>query len=149
MKIKFGQDMVTGLMFALIGAGALWIGKNYNMGTASQPGTGVLPAMLSCGLIAIGAALCLRSAISGDTVIERSAWGPVLWVTIATVAFGLLIDRIGFIPTTIVSLTLCALGTAETRWGEFAMFLGIMIATGWATFLWLLGMPIPAFAFHW
>lgn len=149
MKIKFGQDMVTGLLFALVGAGALWIGKDYNMGTAQQPGTGVLPAILSACLIAIGAFLCVRSILNGDTEIEYSAWGPLVWVTLATVVFGLLIDRVGFIPTTIVSLTVCALGSNETRWREFTVFLGIMIVTGWATFIWLLGMPIPAFALHW
>lgn len=149
MSSKFGQDMVTGLMFAAVGAAALWIGKDYNMGTPQQPGTGVLPAILSGCLIVTGAILILRSLLRGDTRIESSAWGPVSWVTLATIAFGLLIDRVGFIPTTIVSLTICAFGSMETRWPEFAKFLAIMIVTGWATFIWLLGMPIPSFAFKW
>ncbi len=149
MSTKFGQDTVTGLMFAAVGAAALWIGKDYNMGTPQQPGTGVLPAILSGCLIVTGTILIVRSLLTGDTRIESGVWGPLFWVTLATVAFGLLIDRVGFIPTTIVSLTICALGSAETRWREYTVFLAIMIATGWATFIWLLGMPIPAFAFKW
>ena len=42
----------------------------------------------------------------------------------------------------IISLTLCALGTLETRWKEFGAFLLIMLALGWGMFIWLLGMPI-------
>jgi heme A synthase len=43
----------------------------------------------------------------------------------------------------VVSLTLCAWGTPETRWGEYFVFLLIMLAIGIGTFIWLLGMPIP------
>lgn len=149
MKISFGQDTATGLLFAGIGAGALWIGWDYNMGTALKPGTGVLPAMLSVGLILIGAVLALRAIIAGDVAIEDFSWRPLIMVTIGTLAFGLLIDRLGMVVTTIASLGLCALGISETRWGEFAVFTAIMLAISWFTFIWLLGMPIPTFALKW
>ena len=46
MRIKLGQDMATGLLFAVIGIGALIIGWDYPMGLWTRPGTGVLPAIL-------------------------------------------------------------------------------------------------------
>ena len=64
-------------------------------------------------------------------------------MTLGTVAFGLLINDWGLILTMIISMTLCALGTTETRWSEFAAFMAIMIALGWSMFIWLLGMPVP------
>jgi hypothetical protein len=39
-------------------------------------------------------------------------------------------------------MTLAALGTPQTRWGEYAMFTAIMLAIGAALFVWGLGMPI-------
>ena len=41
------------------------------------------------------------------------------------------------------SMTLAALGTPETRWGEYTIFAAIMLVIGVAMFIWGLGMPIP------
>ncbi len=143
MTTKLGQDLSTGLLFAAIGIGALWIGADYSMGTPQRPGTGVLPFFLSWGLIGIGAALAIKSVLSGDTPVAAWAWRPLAAVTLGTVAFGYLIDDLGLILTMIVSLTLGAAGTPETRWKEYLVFLGVMLLIGVGTFIWLLGMPIP------
>jgi putative tricarboxylic transport membrane protein len=55
----------------------------------------------------------------------------------------LIVDDLGMIVAMIASLTICALGTPETRWREFSVFLILMIAGSVALFVWLLGMPIP------
>jgi hypothetical protein len=65
-------------------------------------------------------------------------------VTLGTVVFGSMIDNYGLVASMIVAMTICALGTAETRWFEFAVFTLIMIVASWAMFIWLLGMPIKA-----
>ncbi len=87
--------------------------------------------------------VCLGSAVLLQALEMPIAWQPFLMVLLATMAFGLMIDDFGLIITMIVSLTLCALGTPETRWREYLGFLAIMIALGYSTFVWLLGMPIP------
>lgn len=143
MRMRFGQDMATALLFIVVGVGALIIGWDYPRGTAQRPGTGVLPAILSWCLIGIGGLLLLKSVLGGDIEMQRWAWRPFLSVTAATVAFGLFVDDLGLILTMIIALTLCAIGTKETRWAEYAIFLALMIAIGWGTFIWLLGMPIP------
>lgn len=79
-----------------------------------------------------------------DEPIAHWPWRPFLLVTLAVTSFGLLIDDLGLVVTTIVSMTLCAAGTLETRWKEFAVFSLIMLAIGVGMFIWLLGMPIPA-----
>lgn len=142
MRIKWGQDLVTGLLFIGIGLAALIIGWDYPRGTPQRPGTGVLPLILSCCLIGSGGILAVKS-IAVDQPIAAWAWRPFFMVTLATVAFGLLIDDLGLVFSMVISLTLCAYGSLETRWGEYAVFLAIMIAIGVGTFIWLLGMPIP------
>ena len=42
----------------------------------------------------------------------------------------------------LVSMTLVALGTPETRWREFAAFSVLMLFVGAGVFVWGLGMPI-------
>ncbi len=144
MRIRFGQDMATALLFIVVGIGALIIGWDYPRGTPQRPGTGVLPAILSWCLVGVGGLLVLKSVLAGDIEMQRWAWRPFFAVTAATVSFGLLVDDLGLVITMVIALTLCAIGTRETRWAEYAIFLALMIAIGWGTFIWLLGMPIPA-----
>lgn len=145
MRIK-DQDFLTGVMFLLVGAGALvtiYFVDKLSMGTPQRPGTGVLPAILSWSLIATGGLLIAKAAVARGEEVTNWAWRPLLAVTGATVLFGALVDDLGLVLTMALSLTVCALGTLETRWREYWMFLGIMIVGSWAMFIWLLGMPIP------
>ena len=149
MRIKNDQDFVTGLMFLVIGLGALAIAYDfpsgqhgYTMGTPQRPGTGVLPAILSWCLIGSGLLIAGKSIGTPGAAMGIWDWRSIICVTLGTVAFGLVIDDWGLIVSMILSMTLCALGTPETRWREFAIFSGIMLAIGYSTFIWLLGMPI-------
>jgi Tripartite tricarboxylate transporter TctB family len=144
MRVR-DQDFATGILFVVIGALALWIGWDYPRGTAQRPGTGVLPAILSWCMIGTGGLLIIKGAVATGDLMERWAWRPLVAVTSATVLFGLLIDDMGLFVTMIVTMSLCAVGTAETRWFEFAIFLLIIMAGAWAMFIWMLGMPIPVF----
>jgi hypothetical protein len=142
MRLKSGQDLVTGLMFIAIGIGALVIGADYPLGTAQRPGTGVLPRILSWCLIGTGVLLSGKALLVQGNVIGEWAWRPVIMITLATIAFALLVDPLGLVLTMVVSMTIAALGTPETRWGEFALFSLFMIFVGVALFIWGLGMPI-------
>jgi putative tricarboxylic transport membrane protein len=102
----------------------------------------VLPMILSWCMIGSGGLLAIKSILGSDEPIATIAWRPFLLVTLGVVSFGLLIDDWGLIITMIISMTLCAIGTVETRWPEFAIFTLVMIAIGFGMFIWLLGMPI-------
>ena len=143
MRIKSEQDFATGLMFVAVGLAALWVGADYALGTAQRPGTGVLPRILAWCLIATGVLLGIRSAFVEGPRLAGWAWRPAIMITVATIAFALLVDRAGLIITMAVSLTLAALGTPETRWREYFLFLLIMMAIGIVVFVKGLGMPIP------
>jgi hypothetical protein len=142
MRIK-SQDFATGLLFGAVGIAALWIGADYPMGTPQRPGTGVLPAILAWCLIGTGALLWLKAVVTNSPNLTSWAWRPAIMITLATIAFALLADRAGLVVTMIVSMTLAALGTPETRWREYLPFAVIMLAIGVSVFIYGLGMPIP------
>jgi hypothetical protein len=142
MRIRNGQDLATGLLFATVGIGALWIGADYPMGTAQRPGTGVLPYILAWCLIGTGALLGVKSVLVDGPALTSWPWRPVIMITFATIAFALLVDRFGLVAAMLVSMTLAALGTPETRWREYALFAALMIAIGVGMFIYGLGMPI-------
>ena len=155
MRIKSGQDFATGLLLAAIGIAAFWIGADYPMGTAQRPGTGVLPRILAWCLIGTGGLLLVKSVYSTGSPVGALSWRPLLAVTAGTIVFGSMVDNYGLLLSMIAAMTICALGTAETRWPEFAVFTLVMMVASWAMFIWLLGMPIktwpsnlPAFVEH-
>ena len=142
MRIKSSQDIATGLLFVLIGLGAYWIGADYGMGTAQRPGTGVLPRILAVCLMGSGLLLWIKAFVVEGSGLGHWAWRPMIMVTLATIAFALLIDPAGIVVAMVVSMTLAALGTPETRWREFVVFSLIMLAMGLGMFIYGLGMPI-------
>lgn len=142
MRLRSAQDFATGLLFLFIGIGAYYIGSSYNMGIPQRPGTGVLPRILAWCLIGSGLMLGIKAFLADGPGVDRFAWRPLAMVTIAAAAFSLLIDRAGLVVTMIVSLTLAAMGTPETRWKEFAAFMLLMLAIGLGVFIYGLGMPL-------
>jgi len=142
MQIRNSQDFATGLFFIAIGLGAYWIAADYPLGTAMRPDTGVLPKALAWLLVGTGLVLAAKSFIVDGPHLTAWAWRPTIMITLATVAFALLVDRLGLVLTMLVSMTLAALGTPETRWREYVLFAIFMIALGVAVFIVGLGMPI-------
>ena len=80
--IKGGQDVLCGLLFALIGAAGLWIGRDYPMGTSMRLGTGVFPRILYWGLIGIGGIVLLPWL---QSIIVNEGWRA------SCIAMGLLV----------------------------------------------------------
>jgi putative tricarboxylic transport membrane protein len=144
MRIKSAQDLATGLLFAAFGVAALWIGADYPMGTAQRPGTGVLPRILAWCLIGTGGLLLIKAILAEGPRLTPWAWRPVIMVSLAVVTFALLVDRLGLVFTMLLSMTLTALGTPETRWREYAVFALVMVVIGVGMFIYGLRMPIPA-----
>jgi putative tricarboxylic transport membrane protein len=142
MRIKSSKDFATGLLFVAIGLGSYYIGFTYNMGTPQRPGTGVLPRILAWCLMGSGLLLAIQAMIRQGPKLDAWAWRPLIMITVAMIAFAFLIDQAGLVVAMIVSMTLAALGTHETKWTEFTMFMGLMLAIGIGIFIVLLGMPI-------
>ena len=76
--LRSGQDLLCGALFAAVGAGALWIGRNYPMGTPARLGSGVFPWLLSWGLIGVGAIIFVKGLLTDGKRLEGWAWRPVL-----------------------------------------------------------------------
>jgi putative tricarboxylic transport membrane protein len=142
LRIKSSKDFSTGLLFLVIGLGAYYIGSTYNMGTAQRPGTGVLPRILAWCLMGSGLLLAIQALLQEGPKLDAWAWRPLIMITVATIAFAFLIDSAGLVVAMIVSMSLAALGTHETRWTEFALYMVLMLAVGIGIFILGLGMPI-------
>ena len=143
--VKGTQDAVCGLLFALIGAAGLWIGRDYPLGTPLRLGTGVFPRILCWGLIGIGGIVLARGLLTHGPGIGKMAWRPVLLICAAAVAFALLIEPAGLMVTMLVLMVLGALAGQGHSLKQFAIFSALMLLMGWVIFIWGLNMPIKVF----
>lgn len=146
--LRSGQDLLCGAMFALVGVGALWIGRAYPMGTPVRLGSGAFPFLLSWGLIGVGAIIFVKGLLTDGPRLTGWAWRPVLLITLAAIAFALLIEPAGLVATMLVVMTLGALAGEGHSRRELAVFFPVMIVMAVAIFIWGLGMPIKVFPWN-
>ena len=146
--LRSGQDLLCGAMFAAVGAGALWVGRNYPMGSPVRLGSGVFPWLLSWGLIGIGAIIFVKGLLTDGPRLTGWAWRPVLLITLAAVAFALLIEPAGLVATMLVTMGLGALAGDGHKLRELAVFMLVMIVLAIGIFIWGLGMPIKVFPWN-
>jgi hypothetical protein len=146
IQVKHPQDFWSGALFAVVGAGAIWIGRVYAFGTATKMGPGFLPNVLAWSLVLIGLFLMGRALVIKGAPLNGSAIRPQAMILAAIFAFALLIERIGLAPTVIVVAVLAALASKEMRWKE-TIPLGICMAVlSVLLFIYLLGQSMQPWA---
>jgi hypothetical protein len=146
IKVKSPQDFWAGLLFLVIGCLALWLGRGYAFGTATKMGPGYLPTVLSWALVLVGAFLALRALALEGPPIEASLIRPQIFILLAIVVFGLLIERVGLAPAIIVVTLIAANASREIRWTEtLAVAVGLAVLCV-GLFIYLLGQPLAIWA---
>lgn len=136
-------DLLSGLLFAVVGLGAATIASTYRLGTAMQMGPGFFPLLL-CGLIAlIGISIVLKEVVSpgASRTFGRIEWRPLIGITAAVVGFALLIDRAG-LALAILALVVIARFAGE-RPNIVEMFVQVAVLLAIAAGIFVYGLRIP------
>jgi hypothetical protein len=93
----------------------------------------------------VGATIFVKGLLTDGPRLSGWAWRPVLLITLAAVAFALLIEPAGLVVTMLVVMTLGALAGDGHTLRELSVFMALMIALAIGIFIWGLGMPIRVF----
>lgn len=147
MKIKSQKDFWAGLMFIGFGALAIAVARDYPMGASTHMGPGYFPTYVGAIMIVIGA-ITTGSAYrveGGD--IGRWGWRPLLWLSAAFAAFGLLIEGAGFVLALLALIIASALAGRDTRPLELAVLIAVLITGSVALFIY--GLELPYRLFPW
>ena len=151
MRAPAGQLAVAAGVVAL---GALVTWGSFNLPTGggyAQVGPGVVPRIVGVGILALGAWLIYEALSGGFRGIDEEAearvpmhWASFGWVTGGIIAYGLLIERAGFILSSIVLFLLVARGFQSRRWLLNTVSGAILAAIIYAVFTYGLGLTLPA-----
>lgn len=141
--IRSVKDFWAGVIYIFFGLGAILIGRDYAMGTASKMGPAYFPTILGALLVIIGAIAVIRSFIVVGTPIGRFSIKGLLLVTGSIFVFGFLVRRVGLAVALPLLVIISAYGSTKFRWGPtLIMSVGLTIFCV-LVFLKGLGIPLP------
>jgi hypothetical protein len=114
-------------MFIGFGVFAVYDSRKYDVGALERMGPGYFPTILGIMLLAIGAAIFLRSFSAGvisKIVIDLR---PIVLVLSGVAAFGLLLNTAGLVVATFALVLLSCLGSWEFRLRDSLILFLILI----------------------
>ena len=146
-KIKSTEDFWGGLMFIAFGVTAIYLSRDYPMGSALRMGPGYFPTYIGLALVAIGAWIAADGfRIEGERI-GGFPWRAILLLSAGFSTFAWSIDNLGFIPALAIVVLTTSLAGPEFRWKEVLLEMVVLIAGCWAIFIYGLELPFPLFWF--
>jgi hypothetical protein len=144
MNVFARRDVLAGLAALAIGLFVVWHSLEYRTGTLRRMGPGLFPLTLGALLVTVGLAAALqgwRTGAGGVALRLR----PMLAVCGALAAFGLTVERLGFIPAAVLLVFVSGLAESPPKWRALALLSATLAPAAWFLFVELLGIPAPAF----
>jgi putative tricarboxylic transport membrane protein len=138
-------DVLSGLLFMAVAAFGLWASRDYPVGTALRMGTGYMPRLLCWLLLGLGAIVLAQGLRQQAAPLHSSTqgWRALLSVTLALIAFGLSIERLGLVLAILLLTGTGALATRSRRALETAIAALALVGLSWGIFIFGLGLAIP------
>ena len=143
LSIRNPKDFWAGLIYIVIGLAAIYLGREYEMGTAVRMGPGYFPKVLGLLLALVGFISMVRAFLKPGEAIGRMAWREAMIVLVATVLFGALLRGAGLVVSLMVLVVGSAYASRLFRL-KTSLLLGILLAV-FSVFVFIkaLGVPLP------
>ena len=151
MKAPTGQVAVAA-GFTVLGVLILW-GSFYlpTGGGYAQVGPGVVPRAVSVVMLVIGAFLLREAFTGGFRGVDEEAevhlpmdWIAFAWVSGGIIAYGVLIEYLGFIFSSMILFVMVARGFNSRRWVLNAVTGLVLAVVVFSIFNYGLGLTLPA-----
>jgi hypothetical protein len=143
------RDFFAGLLYIVTGATGMIIARDYPFGSALRMGPGYFPSVLGGMMIAFGIAVMLMGVKNNEKM--KGGWSlrALIVLPLSTVAFGYLMEEVGFLAAMVVLIPFSALSGREFKLIEItALTIGLTILCT-AMFIYGLGLPYPLIKGMW
>lgn len=144
IRILSPKDFGAGLLYVGLGLAALWIGRDYPVGSAGRMGPGYFPLVLGSLMVLIGLASLVRSFLVAGSPIGAVAWKALILIIGATCLFGWLLPRVGTIVALMALILVSGAASRHFRldWRNLSIALAMTLACV-LVFIKGLGVPMP------
>ncbi|HEX6002678.1 MAG TPA: tripartite tricarboxylate transporter TctB family protein [Burkholderiales bacterium] len=145
LKIRNPEDFWAGLLFIAFGVVAMWVSRDYPMGSAMRMGPGYFPTVLGGLMAVMGAIVSLLSLRTQGPPLRAFPWKATIMLTIGFSIFGWGIDHVGFVPALFGCIVLCAAAGQIFKWRDVLIMSAVLIAGSVAVFIYGIELPYPLF----
>jgi hypothetical protein len=136
------NDFYSGLLLVAVATVALLYIRTLAIGTVLQMGPGYFPLGLALVLLGMGLCLLAKGLLTGDKPVGVFHLRPLFFILLSFAAFGILVERAGFILAILAQVAIAHFASAESRWKQ-SCITGVLLAGASAVvFVWLLKMPV-------
>jgi uncharacterized membrane protein YidH (DUF202 family) len=147
-SVLIRTDVLAGLMFMAVAIFALWLSRNYQIGTAVRMGTGYVPRLLAWVMLGLGLLILIQDLWSRSNQEATDAEAlpvlrPIVFVTASILAFGFAIERLGLVIATMLLIGIGSLAGPGKRPLETLIAAVVMAAVSVAIFILGLGLTMP------
>ncbi len=147
------EDLVTAVIFILIGVGAFAIALTYPVGTMHRMGPGMFPLLISGLMTVVGIGLAVQAMLARRAATSQglttqltpsfTAIRALFFVMLALLAFALLVRPAGlFLATSILAFVSTRAEPGRGVLGSIILSLTLSCASA-AIFVYGIGLPIP------
>lgn len=114
--IRHPKDFWAGVLFIVLGGGAVLIALDYAMGTAGRMGPGYFPRSLGGLLATLGLFLVIRSLRIDGERIAFPTFKPLVIVLGSVLLFGLVLNHVGLVIATMLLVVASSFASHEFSW---------------------------------
>jgi hypothetical protein len=144
-KIANNADFWAGVMFIAFGAAAVYMSREYPMGSAMRMGPGYFPTYLGYLMMLFGLYIGGKGILKGSDPIGPWAFRPIVVLSVGVVIFGLLIEVVGFIPSLVALIVITTFAGRDIRWLEMVIVTIGLVIGAVAVFIYGIGLPYQLF----
>ena len=123
------------------GAIALYVGRDYPIGSAMRMGPGYFPMILGGLVSALGLLLILRGLVVRGESVDRPAIFPLVLVLASIAVFVATVEELGIVVAVVGVVVVSSLARGKPHWGEIALVSAVMVAL--AVGLFTKGLALP------
>jgi hypothetical protein len=144
-KIANNADFWAGVMFIIFGAAAVYMSRDYPMGSAMRMGPGYFPTYLGILMMLFGLYIGGKGLFRGSDAIGRWAFRPIIVLSLGVLAFGYLIEMIGFVPSLVALIIITSFAGKDVRPIEMVFVTIGLVVGAVAVFIYGIGLPYQLF----
>lgn len=144
-RLRNWRDIAAGIFFVLVGGAVATLAHSYSIGDPSNPGPGFFPFYLGAVLATLGAGITLVAIVKGplDEEAHRVEMRGVVGVLGPVIVFGLLLESLGFVVSTIILVMLTSCASRDFDWRRSLLGAGILALIVLVGFAYILRIQIP------
>jgi hypothetical protein len=140
---RANKDVWAGVMFIVVGGGAMLVARDYPFGSALRMGPGFFPTLLGGILVLFGLYVLARGVRRPERVEARWSLRALVMLPLSLVLFGILMERAGFVPALVVLAFGSAAAGREFKFVEVLLLTLVLTGLAVGIFIWGLGLPYP------